>query len=58
MDSLAGQMLIKSDLEFEEEIAQFALQLERNCAEQLVRHARKLRPNYEEQWIIKLKLCL
>ena len=48
----------KSDQEFEAEIADFARQLERNCAAKLANHARKLRPNYEEQWILKLKLRL
>ena len=32
--------------------------LERNCAQKLSNHARKLRPNYEEQWILKLQLRL
>ena len=50
--------MVKSDQEFEAEIAEFARVLERNCAQQLAAHARKLRPNYEEQWIMKLKLRL
>ena len=49
---------MKSDQEFEADIADFAKQLERNCVQQLANHARKLRPNYEEQWILKLKLRL
>ena len=32
--------------------------LERNCAQKLANHARKLRPNYEERWIVELKLRL
>ena len=45
-------------MEFEAEIAEFARILERDCARQIAAHARKLRPNYEEQWIMKLKLRL
>ena len=36
----------------------FAAQLEEHCREQVSIHARKLRPNYEQQWIMKLKLRL
>ena len=49
---------MESDQEFEAEIAEFARQLERNCLEKLANHALKLRPNYEEQWLLKLKLRL
>lgn len=49
---------MKSDQEFEAEMADFAHLLERNCAQKLANHARKLRPNYDEQWILKLKLRL
>ena len=56
MDDFARQQ--KSDLEFEAEIAEFARILERDCARQIAAHARKLRPNYEEQWIMKLKVRL
>jgi len=48
----------KSDQEFDAEIANFARMLERNCAQKLANHARKLRPNYEEQWILNLKVRL
>ncbi len=48
----------KCDPEFEAELQDFARLLERSCAQKLANHARKLRPNYEEQWILKLKLRL
>lgn len=46
------------DEEFEAELADFAKQLERNCVQKLANHAKKLRPNYEDEWILKLKLRL
>lgn len=55
-DELVGYL--KTDQEFEEEIAEFAKQLELSCLQKLANHAQKLRPNYEEQWILKLKLRL
>ena len=47
-----------SDESFETEMNAFAKQLEEHCREQVSIHARKLRPNYEQQWIMKLKVRL
>lgn len=36
----------------------FTAMMERRCAAKLANHAKKLRPNYEEKWILKLKCRL
>ena len=48
---------MKSDLEFEEEIMAFARNLEQG-ERKMTNHSRKMRPNYEEPWILKLKMRL
>jgi len=49
---------VTSDEQFEDEMNAFARQLEVQCKEKVARHARKLKPNFEDQWITKLKIRL
>lgn len=44
-----------TDEQFETSMAAFVLRLETHCNEQVSNHARKMRPNYDGQWIFKLK---
>ena len=49
---------MKSEKEFEEEIMAFARNLDRAGERNLSNPSRKMRPNYEEPWIMKLKMRL
>lgn len=48
----------KSDQEFEAELQELKRRLEQSCAQKIASHAKKLRPNFEETWIVKLKMQL
>lgn len=44
-----------TDEQFESKMAAFAKKLETHCNEAVAKHARKMRPNYDGQWIFELK---
>ena len=47
-----------SDEQFESAMAAFSQRLETYCNEKVANHAQRMKPNYDGQWIVNLKLKL
>jgi hypothetical protein len=47
-----------SDEQFESAMAAFSQRLEAYCNEKVANHAQRMKPNYDGQWIVNLKLKL
>jgi hypothetical protein len=53
-----SELVAITEEQFESAMAEFAKRLEASCNELFEHHARKLRPNYDGEWIVNLKVKL